>query len=46
MVGKAKVMIYEDIVVAQARRDAKEAVPVKRKRSPKRKSSAPVEAEI
>jgi hypothetical protein len=43
VVGKAKVMSYEDIVEAQAKRDAKEAVVVKGKRGrPKRKSSAPV----
>ena len=45
VVGKAKVMSYEDIVEAQTKRDAKEAVPVKGKRGPKRKSSAPVLAE-
>ena len=32
MVGKAKVMSYEDIVEAQAKRDAKEAAVVKGKR--------------
>jgi hypothetical protein len=30
VVGKAKVMSYEDIVEAQAKRDAKEAAVVKR----------------
>jgi hypothetical protein len=41
VVGKAKVMSYEDIVEAQARRDAKEAAVVKGKRGRKRKASAP-----
>jgi hypothetical protein len=45
MVGKAKVMSYEDIRKAQAKRDEKEATVVKGKRGPKRKSSAPVLAE-
>ena len=45
MVGKAKVMSYEDIVKAQAKHDAKEAVPVKGKRGQKRKRSAPVVVE-
>jgi len=45
VVGKARAMSYEDIVEAQAKRDAKETVPVKGKRGPKRKSSAPVVAE-
>jgi len=42
VVGKAKVMSYEDIVKAKAERDAREAVPKKGKRGPKRKSSTPV----
>jgi len=42
VVGKAKVMSYEDIVEAQIKRDAKEAAAVKAKRGPKRKSFAPV----
>jgi hypothetical protein len=42
VVGKAKVMSYEDIVEAQARRDAREAILVKGKRGPKRKSSTSV----
>ncbi len=41
VVGKAKVMSYEDIVEAQVKRDAKEAVVVKGKRGRKRKASAP-----
>ena len=41
VVGKAKVMSYEDIVEAQAKRDAKEAVAVKGKRGRKRKCSVP-----
>jgi hypothetical protein len=41
VVGKAKVMSYEDIVEAQAKRDAKEAAVVKGKRGRKRKASAP-----
>ena len=41
VVGKAKVMSYEDVVEAQAKRDAKEAVVVKGKRGRKRKASAP-----
>jgi hypothetical protein len=45
VVGKAKVMSYEDIVEAQTKRDAKEAVPVTGKGGRKRKSSAPVVAE-
>lgn len=45
VVGKAKVMSYEDIVEAQAKRDAEEAIFVKGKFGPKRKSSAPVVAE-
>lgn len=45
VVGKAKVMSYEDIVEAQAKRDAKEAAPVKGKRGPKRKSAAPAVAQ-
>ena len=44
VVNKAKVMSYDDIVEAQAKRDAKEAM-VKGKRGPKRKSSAPLQAE-
>jgi len=40
MVGKAKVISYEDIGEAQAKRDAKEATVVKGKRGPKRESSA------
>ena len=43
IVDKAKVISYEDIVEAQAKCDAKEAVPVKGKRGPKRKSSTPVQ---
>lgn len=42
VVGKVKVMSYEDIVEAQIKRDAKEAAAVKAKRGPNRKSSAPV----
>jgi len=38
--GKAKLMSYKDILEAQVKRDAKEAIPVKGKRGPKRKSSA------
>lgn len=45
MVGKAKVMSYDDIIEAQAKRDAKEAIVQKGKRGPKRKCSAPVLAE-
>jgi hypothetical protein len=45
VVGKTKVMSYEDIVEAQAKRDAKEASVVKGERGPKRKSSAPTLAE-
>lgn len=45
VVGKAKVMSYEDIVEAQAKRDAKEAAAVKVKRGPKRKSATPVVAQ-
>ena len=45
VVGKAKVMSYEDIIEAQAKRDAKEAVPAKGIRGRKRKSSAPVVVE-
>ena len=41
VVGKAKVMNYEDIVEAQAKRDAKEAAVVKGKRGRKRKATAP-----
>jgi hypothetical protein len=41
VVGKAKVMSYEDIERGKAGRDAKEATMVKGKRGPKRKSSAP-----
>lgn len=41
VVGKAKVMSYEDIKAAQAKRDAKEAAVVKGKPGRKRKSSAP-----
>lgn len=44
VVGKAKVMSREDIVEAQAKRDAKEAAVVKGKPGRKRKASAPVEA--
>ena len=43
--GKAKVMSYDDIVEAQAKHDAKEVV-VKGKCGPKRKSSAPLQAEV
>jgi hypothetical protein len=42
VVGKAKVMSYEDIVQAELKRDAKDAPVVKGKPGPKRKSSAPV----
>ena len=42
VVGKAKVMSYEDIVKAQAKHDAKEAAVVKGRPGGKRKSSAPV----
>lgn len=45
MVGKAKVMSYEDIREAQAKRDEKRATVVRGKCGPKRKSSAPVLAE-
>jgi hypothetical protein len=45
VVGKSKVMSYDDIVEAQAKRDAKDAAVVKGKRGPKRKSSAPMLAE-
>ena len=45
VVGKAKVMSYEDIIEAQAKRDGKEAVPAKGIRGRKRKSSAPVVVE-
>jgi len=45
VVGKAKVMSYEDIVEAQAERDAKEASVVKGKPGRKRKSSAPMAAQ-
>jgi hypothetical protein len=45
MIGKAKVISYEDIVKAQAKREAKEASVVKGKHGPKRKSSAPTLAE-
>jgi hypothetical protein len=38
-------MSYEDIVEAQAKFDTKEAVPVKGKRSPKRKASTLVVAQ-
>ena len=41
-VGKAKLMSYKDIVGAQAKRDAKEAIVVKGKPGPKRKSSVPI----
>jgi hypothetical protein len=44
VVGKAKVMSYEDIVEAQAKREAKEAAVVKGKRGRKRKCSEPVVA--
>jgi hypothetical protein len=46
VVGKAKVMSYEDIVEAQAKRNAKEAAVVKGKRGRKRKSSEPVVARV
>ena len=46
MVGKAKVMSYEDIKVAQAKRDTKEAAMVKGKPGRKQKSSAPVAAQV
>ena len=45
VVGKAKVISYEDIVEVQAKRDAKKAAVVKGKRGPKRKNSAPVVAQ-
>jgi len=41
VVGKAKVMSYEDIVEAQAKCDAKEAGVVKGNRGRKRKASVP-----
>jgi hypothetical protein len=41
VVCKAKVISYEDIVEAQAKRDAKEAAVVKGKRGRKRKATAP-----
>jgi hypothetical protein len=41
VVGKAKVMSYEDIVEAQAKRDAKEAAVAKGKRGRKRKATTP-----
>ena len=44
VVGKAKVMSYDDIVEAQAKCDDKEVV-VKGKRGPQRKSSAPLQPE-
>ena len=44
VVSTAKVISYNDIVKAQAKHDAKEAVPVKGKHGPKRKSSTPVVA--
>jgi hypothetical protein len=48
VVGKAKVMSYEDIIKAQAKRDAKDAlpVPVKGKRGRKRKNPVPVVAAV
>jgi hypothetical protein len=42
VVCTAKEITYEDIEMAKADRDAKEANVVKGKRGPKRKSSAPV----
>jgi hypothetical protein len=45
VVGKAKVMIYEDIVEAQAKHDAKEDAVVKGKPGRKRKSPASVVAQ-
>jgi hypothetical protein len=46
VVGKAKVMSYEDIIEAQAKRDAKEASVTKGKLGRKRKSDAPVAAQV
>lgn len=45
VVGKAKVMSYEDIIEARVKRDAKEAISVKGKRGRKRKSSTLVATE-
>jgi hypothetical protein len=45
VVGKAKVMSYQDIVEAQAKRDAKDATVVKGKPGRKRKSSILVAAQ-
>lgn len=42
MVGKAKVMSYEDTEEAQVKRDVKEATVFRGKRGPKRKSSASI----
>jgi hypothetical protein len=42
VVGKAKVMSYNDIIVARVKRDAKDTVAGKGKRGLKRKSSAPL----
>jgi hypothetical protein len=44
VVGKAKVMGYNNIVEAQANGNAKEGAVVKEKRTPKRKNSTPVVA--
>ena len=41
VVGKVKVMGHENIIEAQAKRDAKEAAVVKGKRGRKRKATAP-----
>jgi hypothetical protein len=48
VIGKAKVMSYEDIIKAQAKQDAKDAlhVPVKGKRGRKRKNPVPVVAAV
>ena len=45
VVGKAKVTSYEDIKVAQAKRDTKKAAAIKGKRGRKRKNSVPVAAQ-
>lgn len=42
VIGRAKVMSYDDIVEAQSRRDAKEAAAGENRRGPKRKSTKPV----
>lgn len=45
VVGKAKVVSYEDIVEAQAKRDEKAATAARRKRDVKRKGTAAVPKE-